>query len=196
MNSPATMAKQLKELSDAKLVQLSIGNGDQKAFGLLYDRYGDRVFNKCIAFTKSELDAEDLAHDIFLKVFLKLSTFNQKSSFYTWLYAITYNTCVDYARKQSNKNSQSISFEEIDQKRIKAYHSNSEQHLLKMKVDQLKQVLTQLPPQDKMILLMKYQEGLSIVELQEVFNIGKSAVKMRLLRARERAVTVHKELFN
>lgn len=189
------MTNSIINLTDVELIRITIENADQRAFGELYDRYSHRVYNKCISFTKSKSEAEDLTHDIFLKAFLKLSTFNQKSSFYTWLYSITYHTCIDYTRKKSSdRQSIVLSVEEIEEQRVKAFHSGSEDDLLQMKVEYLKKVLETLEPDDKIILLMKYQDDMSISEIQEVFDIGESAAKMRLLRARERAVAIYNRL--
>lgn len=186
------MIKAINNLTDRELIRETLENADQRAFGKLYDRYSHRVYNKCISFTNSKSEAEDLTHDIFLKAFLKLSTFNQKSSFYTWLYSITYHTCIDYTRrKSSDRQSIVLSVEDIEEQRIKAFHSDSEEDLLQIKVEHLKKVLQTLEPDDKMILLMKYQDDMSIAEIQEVFGIGTSATKMRLLRARERALAIY-----
>lgn len=180
-----------ESLTDQELVNLTIENRDQKAFGILYDRYHLKIYSKCISFTKSQEEAEDLCHDIFIKILLKLSTYKSKSTFYTWIYAITYNTCVDYVKKKSM--TRSIDFDdEIDSERVKVFHSDSEKDLMSIHVEELQNVLEQLKPEDKMILLLKYQDDLSIEKLQEIFDIGKSAVKMRLLRARERALEIHK----
>jgi len=184
-----------KNSTDIELVQNTIEKGDQNAFGELYDRYCSRVYNKCISFTKSKTEAEDLTHDIFLKAFLKLSSFKQNSSFYTWLYSITYNACIDYSRKLSSDNHDIVMApDEVDQERANTYREESEEDLLQMKVEYLKKVLAALESQDKMILLMKYQDDMSINEIQEVFGVGESATKMRLLRARERALTIYNKL--
>lgn len=189
------MIKAINNLTDRELIRETLENADQRAFGKLYDRYSHRVYNKCISFTNSKSEAEDLTHDIFLKAFLKLSTFSQKSSFYTWLYSITYHTCIDYTRgKSSNRQDIFIGLDEIEEQRVKAFHSESEEDLLQIKVEHLKKVLQTLEPDDKMILLMKYQDDMSIAEIQEVFGIGTSAAKMRLLRARERALAIYNVL--
>jgi RNA polymerase sigma-70 factor (ECF subfamily) len=189
------MIKAINNLTDSELIRETIENADQRAFGKLYDRYSHRVYNKCISFTNSKSEAEDLTHDIFLKAFLKLSTFNQKSSFYTWLYSITYHTCIDYTRKKSSdRQSIVLSIEDIEEQRVKALHSDSEEDLLQIKVEYLKKILETLEPDDKMILLMKYQDDMSIAEIQEVLEIGTSAAKMRLLRARERALAIYNVL--
>ena len=71
---------------------------------VLYERYADKVYRRCISFVKEASIAEDLTHDIFIKVYLNLGRFKQKSKFSTWLYSITYNFCVDYVRKKQKDN--------------------------------------------------------------------------------------------
>lgn len=189
------MIKALKNSTDIELVQNTVENSDQRAFGELYDRYCPLVYNKCISFTNSKTEAEDLTHDIFLKAFLKLSTFKQNSSFYTWLYSITYHACVDYSRKCSSGNQDIVmAIDDVEQQGVNAYQEESDEDLLQIKVESLKKVLTALEPSDKMILLMKHQDDMSITEIKNVFGIGESAVKMRLHRARDRALAIHKTL--
>ncbi|WP_340103890.1 RNA polymerase sigma factor [Rhodohalobacter sp. 8-1] len=189
------MVNTYKNSTDIELVQKVTKNGDQEAFGELYDRHCSRVYNKCITFTNSAYEAEDLTHDVFLKAFLKLSSFKQNSSFYTWLYSITYNSCIDYSRKRSS-DSQDITLaaNEVERDEAKAYYEKTEDELLQIKVGYLKKVLADLESPDKMILLMKYQDDMSITDIQDVFGVSESAVKMRLLRARERALTIYKRL--
>lgn len=181
--------------TDLELVHLTIQKRDEKAFGVLYSRYKIQVFSKCISFTKSKEEAEDLCHDIFIKILLKLSTYKEKASFSSWVYAITYNSCVDFVQKKYKTNETTLELDEIDETRIKVFHSDIEEVLLQLKVEHLKEVLDHLKPEDKMILLLKYQDDLSIMELQEVFDKGESAIKMKLLRAKERAVEIHKSIY-
>jgi len=103
---------------------------------------------------------------------------------------------VDYAKKKAKSRNIEFDSEEMDSGRVKVFHSDSEKNLMSMHADDLQDVLGQLKPEDKMILLLKYQDDLSIEKLEEVFEIGKSAVKMRLLRARERAIEIHKHQNN
>jgi RNA polymerase sigma-70 factor (ECF subfamily) len=186
----------LSKLTDEKLIEKATNDGDIDAFGIIYDRYHQRVFNKCIIFVKSKSLAEDLTHDIFLKAFTKLSQFDFKSKFSTWFYSLAYHQCIDQVRKMSyDKKTDYIEMEAIEERRVKVTHTDSESKLLGVDVETLEKVLDKLLPNDKMILLMKYQDDMSIKELQQEFEIGESAVKMRLLRARERAVAIYETYF-
>ena len=169
-------------LSDEELVQLIVGQSKTELFGILYDRYADKVYRKCISFSKDEEVAKDMVQDVLLKVFSKLNRFKGNSRFSTWLYAITYNFCVEYYRKDSRFRTQ-----DIDQgPEIAADEETEERELLSWRVDQLKFALDQVAPEDKVLLLLKYQDETPIKEIMDTLEVSESAVKMRLSRARQR----------
>lgn len=180
---------------DEDLVGKIIKEGQLEAFGILYDRYCVKVYNKCLTFVESPSVAEDLTYDIFLKAFTNLSKFKNRFKFTSWFYALVYKMCLDYTHKQYlHKKINYMKLEEIDRLRIKVLHCDSEQRLLNLDVDELKKVLEKLPPEDRLILLMKYQDGMSIKEIQGLLQISESTAKIHLLRARERAMTIYDKL--
>lgn len=176
------MVETESKLSDESIIEAVVERGQSDLYGLLYDRYSDKVFRKCISFSKDPEIAQDMVQDIFLKVFFQLPKFQGKSRFSTWLYAITYNFCVEYYRKASKHD-----FTEITNEAEAPDDSLEEQELLKTQASILKRALEIISPDDKAILLMKYQDEASIKEIQEAMNLSESAVKMRLARARQRA---------
>jgi len=180
-----------KDLSDEDLVKAIVSSNDTLLFEILYDRYDKVVYNKCYGFSKSEDEAEDLTQDIFLKLFVKLKTFKGKSKFSTWLYAFTYNHCVNYVNRSTAKKieKQSVGTENIEDKYYNPEVDDNSINLLR--VEKLNEALEQISPEEKMILLLKYQDSLSIKELADAFDIGESAVKMRLKRAKEKLINVY-----
>ncbi len=180
-------------LSDEELVEQIVANNDPLLFGKLYDRYAKMVYNKCFGFAKSEDEAEDLTQDVFLQLFIKLRTFKGRSKFSTWLYSFTYNFCVNYVNrnKQLKMRDQSVQVDETDQKFTEEVPDES---LFEMKADKLKKALELISAEDKSLLLLKYQDGASIKELVELLELGDSAVKMRLKRAKERLVEIYNTL--
>ena len=92
------------QLSDEELVSEIIKTKDSTLFAILYDRYAPKVYNKCLGFAKSKVQAEDLTHDIFIKLYVKLNSFKGTSKFSTWLYSFTYNFCVNFVQRDSYKN--------------------------------------------------------------------------------------------
>ena len=181
----------IDQLSDESLVMEIIKTKDSILFAELYDRYGSVVYNKCFGFAKSKVEAEDLTHDIFIKLYMKLHTFKGSSKFSTWLYSFTYNFCVNYIQRNSYKTREKVQEVETEEGSIDEV---TEYDLFQIKTNKLKKVLSIIDPQDKMILLLKYQDELSIKELQTVLEISESAVKMRLKRAREKVMKIYKKL--
>lgn len=158
-------------------------------FGILYDRYAEKVYHKCISFVKDVDLAQDLAHDVFLKTFLNLAKFEGKSKFSTWLYSLTYNFCIDYLRKH---NKTMVNSDEVLVNIPDDDDEKNEKELLSIASERLQDVLELIPADDKMILLMKYQDDLSVKEIQGALDLSESAVKMRVKRAKAKAVEVYK----
>jgi RNA polymerase sigma-70 factor (ECF subfamily) len=176
-------------LTDEMLVEAIIKTNDTLLFEVLYDRYASMVYNKCYGFANGVDEAKDLTQDVFLRVFAKLSSFKGKSKFSTWLYAFTYNYCVNYVTRNTAKKleKKSVSSENVDIQNI-GEDIDSTLAFENMRVEQLKKVMELISPDEKMILLLKYQDNLSIKELSEALEIGESAVKMRLKRAKDKLV--------
>jgi len=176
-----------ENLTDEQLVEEIVLKNNPLLFEFLYDRYAKIVFNKCLAFSKSVDEAKDLTQDIFLNLFLKLPTFEGRSKFSTWLYALTYNFCANYVSRDKQRKINSKT-EEVDESTYEYLIEVSEDSLFQVKVEKLKRVLDLISTADRSILLLKYQDDVSINELGKLLNIGESAVKMRLKRARARVV--------
>ena len=183
----------IEKLSDEDLVKAIVKSNDTMLFEILYDRYVKLVYNKCYGFAKDEDEAKDLTQDVFLKLFVKLVSFKGNSKFSTWLFAFTYNHCVNFVTRNTAKK---IEKQSIDPEYLKNYCCNDDEEkedesFFQMKVEKLKIALNQVSPDEKMILLLKYQDGLSIKDLVKVIGIGESAVKMRLKRAKDKLATIY-----
>lgn len=180
--------------TDEDLVKAIVKNNNTLLFEVLYDRYAMLVYNKCFGFAKDADEAKDLTQDVFLKLFVKLASFKGKSKFSTWLYAFTYNHCVNYVTRNTAKKfeKQSVDYAAIENL---SYHDDGDDDtsFLDMKVDKLKVALELISPEEKMILLLKYQDNLSIKEITSILDIGESAVKMRIKRAKDKLVTVYND---
>ena len=174
---------------DEALIKAILQEGKTECFGILYDRYSNKVYRKCLSFFKDEAIAQDMVQDIFLKVFFQLSKFKGRSRFSTWLYAITYNYCVEYYRRNSK-----YSMVEVEDRHVGAEDDNQEDEILEYRVAHLKRAMEQIAVEDKMILLMKYQDDTSIKDIMGHLKISESAVKMRLARARSRVRDLIKEM--
>jgi RNA polymerase sigma-70 factor (ECF subfamily) len=168
--------------SDEELVD-SYRTGKKECLGTLYERYYKKVYHKCLSYTKNPDSAFDLSQDILLKAFGKISTFRGNSSFSTWLFVITTNHCIAYLRKTKN-----IYFDNIDSYLfLQDENQDFEERILyEYKEQSLMAELGNISELERKMLILKYQNNYSITELQKEFNMKASAVKMRLLRAKQK----------
>jgi RNA polymerase sigma-70 factor (ECF subfamily) len=168
------------KLKDEELVRLYVSSQKNLYFEELYERYSEKVYRKCLSFIKDKARAEDFTHDIFLKVITKIGTFKENARFSTWLYSITYNYCMDMLRKQKKLQEDSID------EPLEFIEETVDHELLSMKKEGLQKSLEEISPDEKAMLLMKYQDDFSIKEIAQTFKISESATKMRLLRTKEK----------
>ena len=180
-------------LTDEALVEKIVAKNDTLLFGVLYDRYSKVVYNKCYGFARSQDEAEDLTQDVFLMLFIKLASFKGKSKFSTWLYSFTYNFCVNYVNrnKQRKLSDRSVRMDDVDYKMADEVPDES---IYAMKAGRLDKAVEMVSPEDTSILLLKYQDGASIKELGDLMELGESAIKMRLKRAKAKLLEIYKTL--
>ncbi|MBL7783267.1 MAG: sigma-70 family RNA polymerase sigma factor [Saprospiraceae bacterium] len=162
-------------------------------FTVLYRRYAGKVFAKCISMLADEGQARDATQDIFIKVLLNLAKFTEQSSFSTWVYSITYNYCIDMIRKK--KKMPLLFTEDVGKVSKETNEELPDSVLLEMKQERLEKVIDRLPPGDKAILMMKYIDDLQIKEIGDVLGKTESAIKMQIMRAKQRAQLIYDELY-
>ncbi|MDN3708762.1 RNA polymerase sigma factor [Myroides ceti] len=176
------------------MIKLTLSTKDSRFFSVLYDRYAPYVYNKCFSFVDTKEEAQDLTHDIFIKVYLSLKTFKNESKFSTWLYSITYNFCVNFISKKKIK--YNLDIDQLGHIQDEGEENGTEEDfdILQINYAKLQEILRMLDVQDRIILLMKYQDDLSIKEISELLKIGVSAVKMRLQRSKQKVMKKYKSL--
>ncbi|REA59938.1 RNA polymerase subunit sigma-24 [Dyadobacter luteus] len=169
--------------TDEELVKLFVETQENRYFEKLYERYSEKVYHKCLSFVKDSAKAEDLTHDIFLKLIFKLGTFKEDAKFSTWLYSITYNHCMDQLRSNKKRGEvlQEDPIEVPDDVDLNNLFDGED-----IEIKNLKTALDQLTVEEKGVLFMKYMDDLSIRDIAGIFNVTESAIKMRLLRSREK----------
>ncbi|MBP7821685.1 MAG: RNA polymerase sigma factor [Saprospiraceae bacterium] len=179
-------------MSDSQLIKFYLDTQHSYYFDILYKRYAGKVFAKCISLLKEEEWAEDATQDIFLKIFLNLCNFSEKSKFSTWIYSITYNYCIDLLRRK--KKDRTI-FSEPNENFQDVAEEDNDHRIFEIEVDRLVVVLDNIAIADKAVLLMKYQDDMSIKEIAESMDKTESAIKMKIKRAKEKAVLVYEDLY-
>jgi RNA polymerase sigma factor (sigma-70 family) len=181
----------LSNLPDEELIEKIRTEGKKELYTILYNRYFPKVKDKCYSFLKNNARAEEFANDILSKVFEKLGSYQGKSMFSSWLYSISYNMVIDYLRKKKqlhypNWNQSNELPEIIDE---------SVADINELSYDKLMEVLEKIHPEEKALLLMKYQDSLSLKQIAQSLAISEDAVKMRLKRARSRVVYLYFNLY-
>jgi RNA polymerase sigma-70 factor (ECF subfamily) len=175
-----------REVSDEELVRLwqERLSGDPRPLRILITRYRDKVLNTAYRFLGDPRDAEDVAQDVFLKAYRGLSDFRVEASFSTWLYRITVNTCGNELRRRSRH----PTLLEPDLESLGIHlpiNPSAEQSVIaRERVDRIQEAVSQLSETNREALILRDFQGLSYQEIAEVLEIGLSAAKMRVRRAR------------
>ena len=180
--------------------------GDQEAFRVLVERYQGRAHRLALRVLRDEEQARDAVQDAFLKVHSNLGRFENRSSFYTWLYRLVMNVCLDAKRR--DRSSRFVDTPELgDLERIATHESMpaSEQHFrvheeapddalgraeLRAAVAR---AITALPDAARETLILREVEGLSYSEIAEALDIPKGTVMSRLHYARRRVQELLRE---
>jgi RNA polymerase sigma factor (sigma-70 family) len=168
-------------LNDEEVIRKYLNTNPNDCFETLYNRYVGKVYNRCLSMTKDTEKAQDFTHDIFIRMFARLDRFEERSTFSTWLYSISYNYCIDQIRVSKRLSTTSLE-DEIDCQSPPADDAERIEHSLQ----QLTEAMNSIAPQEAQILRLKYQEGLDVHQIAEKLSLKNSAVKMRLKRARDR----------
>jgi RNA polymerase sigma-70 factor, ECF subfamily len=166
--------------------------GDTAAFEELVKRFERKVFGLVYQIVRSANDVEDIAQEVFTKLFFSLPQFRLEASFDAWLYRITVNQCCDYLRKRRRTpqlNESELSAEEAAYfERVGSFGQSRPIDISRrLEMRQIAaNLLSALSPAERSLLVLKEVEELSIEELMGIFKASKSAIKVRLFRARRR----------
>ena len=176
------------QASDAELM-LKVKKGDREAFSLLVQRHRKPLINFIYRFTANPGESEDLAQDVFIKVFQSASTYEAKAAFSTWLYRIATNRALNFIRDRKDQLTYSLDLEpEESGKRIHSELSDGksladDQLLEKEKMNKIREALSALPENQRLaVILTKYQD-LSLKEAAEILKCSETAIKSLIFRA-------------
>jgi RNA polymerase sigma-70 factor (ECF subfamily) len=179
---------------DLKLVQRS-QKGDETAFGQLVERYQRKVYTIALGMVKDPEDAMDIAQDAFIKVHRYLANFQGSSSFYTWLYRIVVNLCIDHLRRSSKK--MTMDFDENIERMdplpeasavlSTGLDNNPSKNLGRKELaEHIREAVEALPPYHRAVIIMREIEGMSYTEMAKVMKVSKGTIMSRLHHARQK----------
>ena len=168
-------------LKDEEVIRMYLLTQQSNYFGTLYDRYVHKVYRRCLSLTNDTARAEDFTHDIFLRVYGSLPYFKEHSSFSTWLYAISYNYCMDQIRAASR-----LTTVPLEPNQDYDLAESDEGASKEAQMHRLTKAIKTLAPDDVRMLWLKYRDDHDIREIARQFDLKESAVKMRLKRIRDK----------
>jgi len=163
--------------------------GDSNAFGELIAAYEKFVFNVACRMFGNAQDAEDIAQEALIKAYKNIDKFDFNSSFSTWLYRITTNTCIDEMRKRKGKETYSIDNEDEEtglSLQIKDTAPDASEKVMQQEtVSEVRKAIDKLSEEHKMVIILRDIQDLSYEEVADTLGINVGTVKSRLARARK-----------
>ncbi|MFN7922089.1 MAG: RNA polymerase sigma factor [Bryobacteraceae bacterium] len=177
---------------EATLVR-RVQTGDEMAFREVVDRYQSKVFSIIYGILRNRNDAEDIAQQVFAKIYFSIGNFDFRSSLLTWIYKITVNECYDYLRKKKVRKLvyESDFTEEEAQRMERAEPGAGSQPLMDddlARRDLVVKLLGKVSEEDRQLLMLKEVEGHSVEELAEMTGMNENTIKVKLFRARQKLV--------
>ncbi len=167
--------------SDAELIQ-RVANGNENAFEQLVKKYQHAVFNIIYRSIGNYEDVEDVAQEIFIKVWRKAKSFKGKSKFSTWLYRIVVNHCLNYRRKHKQR---LVSLDEMMEKEEIPHSLVVEvDHEQRRNAEIVRESLNELPERQRIALILSRYEGRTYKEIAEMMKVSVSSVESLIFRAK------------
>lgn len=162
-------------------------DGDRIAFHQLVDKFQPEIFRMIYYRTHSQMDAEDLTQDVFLKAYKNLGGLKSPAVFRSWLYRIAVNRVKDYYRKKQFKSlfgMVSMDEDDFQESQEMAMPAQAPEHLERKQFwRQVKQMLSELSRMEREVFLLRFFDQLSIKEVSAALKKNESTVKTHLYRA-------------
>jgi RNA polymerase sigma-70 factor (ECF subfamily) len=149
---------------------------DEEAMTTVLRELEPFVYRVSYHLTQHQQDAEDLAQDVLYKICTKLQLFRGESSLQTWVYSMVMNTYKDHLRKKKTRHYDPLP----EQAATRSFEEASNTRIL------LERMLRDLPEIDRQILILRFQNDLSVREVAEIMRISEANVKTRVFRLRDR----------
>jgi len=167
-------------------------SGDDGAFNLVVNAYRKRILGTIARLIGRPEDVEDVGQEVFLRLYYSLDQLRAAEVFEPWLYRLTVNAAYDYLRRQKRRpesRMSDLSEQQVMMADAAAGGTQQTEELRRTKVREMVQsLLEKVSEEDRILLLMKEVEGLSLKELEQIYKVNENALKVRLFRARQRVL--------
>lgn len=181
------------KLEEAELIR-AVQRGDQSAFEALVRSYDQSVLGLAMNLLRSPEDARDAYQEAFLRVYKNIHSFRFDCSFYTWLYRIVTNVCLDHLRKRKIRKEEPASVETTDGRIDRTYAveedraaGDPERSLWNRQLSsRIGVVLDQLTPRERMVFELRHYQGMRLRTIGEILETTEEAAKNCLFRATQK----------
>jgi RNA polymerase sigma-70 factor (ECF subfamily) len=166
--------------------------GESAAFNEVVLAYRKRILGTITRLIARPEDVEDVAQEVFLRLYFSLDQLRTAEVFEPWLYRLTVNAAYDYLRKQRRR--QEYRMSDLSEQQVviadavAGGRAEQDEREMKKTRETVKAVLGSVSETDRILLMLKELEGLSLKELEKIYNINENALKVRLFRARQRVL--------
>jgi RNA polymerase sigma-70 factor (ECF subfamily) len=172
--------------------------GDAAAFNQVVSSYRRRILGTISRLIGRPEDVEDVAQEVFIRLYFSLEQLRTPEVFEPWLYRLTVNAAYDYLRK--NRRRLESRMADLSEQQVmladavagtRAQSDESEKRRVR---DTVSDLLASVSEEDRILLTLKEVEGLSLKDLEKVYHVNENALKVRLFRARQRVLKNMKEV--
>jgi RNA polymerase sigma-70 factor, ECF subfamily len=169
--------------------------GDDGAFNQVVYAYRKRILGTIARLIGRPEDVEDVGQEVFLRLYYSLDQLRAAEVFEPWLYRLTVNAAYDYLRRQKRRHEHrmsDLSEQQVMMADASAGGKKQAEESRRTKVREMVQsLLEKVSDEDRILLMMKEVEGLSLKELEQIYNVNENALKVRLFRARQRVLKAY-----
>jgi RNA polymerase sigma-70 factor (ECF subfamily) len=166
------------EETDSQLID-ACRRGESVAFRELFERYKDKVYSVALRYSGDAETAQDIAQDTFVKLFAAIGGFRGDSSFDSWLYRMVVNSCFDHKRRTRRFLPMIAGVFDL----LRAPGATALDDVLREEMsDRVRAVVDGLPPEQRMVIVLRYTQGLSYEEIGEAMGCSAGTVASRLNR--------------
>ncbi len=178
-------------LVEFELIRRAQG-GDEAAFNDVVSAYRRRILGTIARLIGHPEDVEDVGQEVFLRLYFSLDQLRTPEVFEPWLYRLTVNAAYDYLRKRRRRMESRMA--DLSEQQVviadavassKADLDGEQKRQTRQYVEELLSVVSE---EDRLLLVMKEVEGLSLKEMEKIYNVNENALKVRLFRARQRVL--------
>lgn len=173
-------------------------SGDDEAFTEIIRRYRHRILGTVYRTISRGDDVEDVGQEVFIRLYDSLRQLRTPQVFEPWLYRLTINACYDYLRRK--RRDSSIRMADLREEQVVAVDAalSTKKALVESEQEDARElieiILDRVSREDRVLLTLKEIQGLSLKELSLVYEVNTNALKVRLFRARKRALKAYREM--